>query len=140
MDDLDQKLIALLRSDARTPTAALAKSLKVSRGTVQNRIDRLKSAGILLGFTIRLAVEDQSRSVRAFMSIEIEGGGSAHVLSALRGVAAVATVHTTNGRWDMVAELVTPTLASFSASLDEIRAIDGIVSTETSLLLKTTQF
>lgn len=140
MDDLDQKLIALLRSDARTPTAALAKSLKVSRGTVQNRIDRLKSAGILLGFTIRVGVEDQSQNVRAVMSIEIKGGGSTHVLDALRGVPAVAAVHTTNGRWDMVAELVTPNLASFSTSLDEIRAIDGIVSTETSLLLKTTQF
>jgi len=49
MDELDQKLISLLRTDARATTAALAKALKVSRGTVQNRMERLESSGVLLG-------------------------------------------------------------------------------------------
>lgn len=140
MDELDQKLISLLRADARAPTAALAKALKVSRGTVQNRIDRLESSGVLLGYTVRLSATEQSHRVRAIMSIEVEGGSSANVLRALRGIPAVTTVHTTNGRWDMVAELVTPDLAAFSAALDNIRAIGGIAATETSLLLKTTEF
>lgn len=140
MDDLDQRLIALLRQDARTATAALAKALKVSRGTVQNRIDRLMSAGVLLGFTVRVSAEDRSQGVRAIMNIEIEGDRSPGVLKALRGLPAVAAVHTTNGRWDLVAELETPTLAAFSAALDAIRAISGVAATETSLLLKTTRF
>ena len=140
MDDLDQKLIALLRHDARTPTAALAKTLKVSRGTVQNRIERLRSTGVLLGFTIRVSAADEAQRVRAIMSIEIEGGASTSVLRALRGIPAVAAVHTTNGRWDLVAELATADLAAFSTALDNIRAIGGIAATETSLLLKTTEF
>lgn len=140
MDDLDQRLISLLRADARTPLATLAKALKVSRGTVQNRLDRLTEAGILLGYTVRLGEVDQARRVSAIMSIEIAGGASAQVLRGLRGVPAVVAVHSTNGRWDMVAELVTQDLAAFSAALDAIRAIEGITTSETSLLLKTTQF
>ena len=140
MDDLDRRLIALLRDDARTATAALAKSLRVSRGTVQNRIDRLRSSGTLLGFTIRVHADDDDRRVRAITSIEIEGHRTAAVLTALRRIAAVRAAHSTNGRWDLVAELETPDLAAFSDALDAIRAVEGIVTTETSLLLTTTRF
>jgi len=119
MDDLDHRLIALLRADSRAPTAAIAATLKVSRGTVQNRIDRLRASGVLLGFTI---------------------GRMAQVQRALSGVPTVTATHTTNGRWDLVAELEAADLPAFSAALDSIRAIDGIAATETSLLLKTTRF
>ncbi len=140
MDDLDRRLVALLRENARTPTATLAKSLKVSRGTVQNRLDRLQSSGALLGFTVRLGAEDDGSRVRAMTTIEIKGGQSAAIVVALRDIGAVRTVHATNGRWDMVAELDTPDLATFSEALDAIRAVDGIVATETSLLLTTVRF
>jgi len=140
MDDLDHRLIALLRADSRAPTAALAKTLKVSRGTVQNRIDRLRATGVLLGFTVRLSAEDDPASVRAVTTIVIDGGRMAAVLRALSGVPAVTATHTTNGRWDLVAELEAADLPAFSAALDAIRAIDGISATETSLLLKTTRF
>lgn len=140
VDDLDRRLIALLRENARMPTASLAKSLKISRGTVQNRIERLRATGTLLGFTIRLGAADDAKRVRAMTSIEIAGGRSGAVLAALRGNPAVRAVHSTNGRWDMVAELDTPDLAAFSVALDAIRSIEGITSTETSLLLTTVRF
>ena len=140
MDDLDHHLIALLRVDSRAATATLARALRVSRGTVQNRIDRLRGSGVLLGFTVRLSAEDDPASVRAVMTIVIEGGRMAAVLHALSGVPAVTATHTTNGRWDLVAELEAPDLPAFSAALDSIRAIPGISATETSLLLKTTRF
>ena len=140
MDQLDQRLIACLRQDARTPTTSLARTLNVSRATVQNRIDRLKATGVLLGFTVRLQAQAEDQPVRAVTSIEVEGARSASVLRALQGIAAVEAVHTTNGRWDLVAELGAPDLAAFSQALDAIRDIDGISATETSLLLKTQRF
>jgi DNA-binding Lrp family transcriptional regulator len=140
MDDLDTRLIALLRADSRAPIAQLAKALKVSRGTVQNRIDRLMAQGVLLGFTVRVNAEEDGQRVRAIMCIEIEGERMAAVLRALRGVPAVTAAHTTNGRWDLVAELETPDLPSFSTALDTIRDIQGVAATETSLLLKTIRF
>lgn len=140
LDDLDRRLIALLRADSRAPAAALAKALKVSRGTVQNRIDRLAAQGVILGFTVRLHPEAEPGRVRAIMSIEIEGRRSPAVMKALQGVPEVDAVHTTNGRWDLVAEIAAADLAAFSGALDAIREIDGITSTETSLLLQTHRF
>ncbi len=137
IDDLDRRLIALLRADSRTPAAALAKSLKVSRGTVQNRIERLLRTGVVQGFTIKTRPDVEAGRVRAVMTIAIEGERSGAVLKALKGFPEVAAVHTTNGRWDLVAELDVESLAAFSHALDRIRQIEGIASTETSILLAT---
>ncbi|RAK67896.1 AsnC family transcriptional regulator [Phenylobacterium kunshanense] len=137
MDDLDQRLIALLRADSRTPAATLAKALKVSRGTVQNRIERLLRTGVVQGFTIKTRPDVDAGRVRAVMTIAIEGERSGAVVKALKGFPEVAAVHTTNGRWDLVAELDVESLGAFSLALDRIRQIEGIASTETSILLAT---
>ena len=139
MDETDRKLIALLRANARAPVAGLAKTLKVSRGTVQNRIDRMMARGDIVGFTVKARAESEAERVRAIMAIAIEGERerSGAVLRALRGFPQVERVHMTNGRWDMIAELNTESLAAFSAALDGIRMIEGISATETSLLLTT---
>lgn len=136
-DELDRKLLAELRADARRPAAALAKTLRVSRGTVQNRIARLQATGVIQGFTVRTKPELEANRVRAIMCIAIEGERSGAVIKALRGFPEVEKIHTTNGRWDLVAELDTATLADFSRTLDEIRLIDGIAASETSILLAT---
>jgi DNA-binding Lrp family transcriptional regulator len=137
MDELDRQLVAILRADSRKPAAAIAQALKVSRGTVQNRIDRLTSQGVIQGFTIKTRPDAVANRVRAIMTIAVEGERSGAVLRALRGFPEVAAVHTTNGRWDLVAELDVETLAAFSRTLDAIREIEGIASTETSILLAT---
>jgi len=139
MDEVDRKLIVLLRADARAPVAGLAKTLKVSRGTVQNRVDRMIARGDIVGFTVKARAESEAERVRAIMAIAVEGERSGAVLRALRGFPQVERVHMTNGRWDMIAELNTDSLAGFSNALDGIRLIDGISATETSLLLKTNE-
>ncbi|MFZ5684689.1 MAG: Lrp/AsnC family transcriptional regulator [Pseudomonadota bacterium] len=137
MDDLDRRLVALLRADSRTPAASLAKTLRVSRGTVQNRIDRLLARGVIQGFTIRTKPEIEASRVRAIMCIAVEGERAGAVVKALRGFPEVDKVFTTNGRWDLVAELDVENLSEFSRTLDEVRQIEGIASTETSILLAT---
>lgn len=136
-DELDQRLVALLRADSRTPAATLAKALKVSRGTVQNRIERLLARGVIQGFTIKTRPELDAGRVRAVMTIAIEGERSGAVVKALKGFPEVSAVHTTNGRWDLVAELDVESLGAFSLALDRVRQIEGIASTETSILLAT---
>jgi DNA-binding Lrp family transcriptional regulator len=140
MDDIDRQLIAILRDDARTAVATLAKRLGVSRGTVQNRIARMMREGAILGFTLRLPPETDAHRVRAVMAIAIEGERSSAVMAALKGFPEIEAVHTTNGRWDLMAELNAESLAAFSAALDGIRQIKGIATTETSILLATTRF
>ncbi len=133
-DELDRRLLALLRHNARESAVVLARKLKVSRGTVQNRIARMLADRRILGFTVRTADPDADR-VRAIMSIAIEGEHSTKVIKALRGHPEVESIHTTNGRWDLVVALNTASLGEFSRALDSIRLIEGIETTETSLLL-----
>src|SRR4051812_35370301 len=86
MDDLDRRLLALLRADSRAPVAGLAAQLKVSRGTVQNRIARMLSpGGAIQGFTVRTSAEQDASRVRAIMTIAVEGERSDAVTKALCG-------------------------------------------------------
>lgn len=137
MDDTDRQLIALLRDNARAPVVALAKVLRVARATVQNRMARLEAEGTIVGYTVRLKPGAEAHRIRAIMSIEVEGHHGDTVRRTLRGHLNVETLHTTNGRWDLVAELRADTLESFDQALNAIRAIPGIASTETSILLST---
>lgn len=137
MDDIDRQLIALLRDNARTSVAALAKSLRVARGTVQNRLQRLEADGIIVGYTVRLKPQAEEHRIRALMTVTVEGNRAESVQKALRGDPAVVALHSTNGRWDIVVELRADTLAMFDTVLSRIRRLDGIANTETSLLLST---
>lgn len=92
---------------------------------------------MIQGFTIKTRPDVDASRVRAVMTIAIEGERSGAVIKALKGFPEVSAVHTTNGRWDLVAELDVETLGAFSQALDRIRQIEGIAATETSILLAT---
>jgi DNA-binding Lrp family transcriptional regulator len=137
LDDTDRELLALLRVDARMPVATLATKLKVARGTVQNRMKRLERDGVIVGYTVRVKPQAEAHRIRALMTIVVEGNRGAEVLRALRGHPNVTGLHSTNGRWDLVADLRADSLEAFDRALGNIRLIGGIASTETSLLLST---
>ncbi len=137
MDALDQQLIGLLRKDARTNVAALAKKLGVSRGTVTNRIARLEATGVIVGYTVRLRPDAEPSEITAWMSVAVEGNQTRAVIASLLGEPGVAELHDTNGRWDLLAGLRATSLAELSQVLERIRLIRGISSTETSLHLAT---
>jgi DNA-binding Lrp family transcriptional regulator len=135
MDDTDRRLVSLLRDNARLPVASLASILGLSRATVQNRIDRLIADGTITGFTIKLRPDAEPTAVCAIMMIEIEGERTEPIMKVLRGFPEVSAIHTTNGRWDFIVELKTADLDAFDKALRRIRAVKGIASSETSLLL-----
>ncbi len=134
-DGLDRELIGLLRNDGRASLSKLAEILQVSRGTVQNRLDRLLNSGTLLGFTIRIREDYEPETIRAIMSIEVEGKSTTEVIRQLRGLPELQTLHTTNGSWDLVAEIQTSSLQDFDRLLRDVRMIDGVLNSETSILL-----
>src|ERR1700759_1281577 len=125
MDELDRQLIGLLRDDARTSVATLAKRLRVSRGTVQNRLGKLERDGTIAGYTVRLRPEVADRRITALMTIAVEGNRLESVVRVLGGGPAVQTLHTTNGRWDLVAEIHTDNLQAFDQVLSRIRLVEG---------------
>lgn len=135
MDDVDQQLIALLRQNARESVATLAHRLKVSRGTVTNRMARLQANGTIVGYTVRLRPQAQPERIRAWMGILVEGNQTRAVVAHLMGEPGVAALHDTNGRWDLLAELEAASMAQLSQVLERIRLIKGIRSTETNIHL-----
>ena len=137
MDSLDLQLLALLRTDARASVATLAGKLGVSRGTVTNRIARLEDGGVIVGYTVRLRPDAQPDQISAWMSIAIEGNQTRAVIATLLGEPGVASLHDTNGRWDLLAALRAGTLGELAEGLDRVRLIKGIGATETSIHLQT---
>jgi DNA-binding Lrp family transcriptional regulator len=137
VDELDRKLIGLLRDNARMSAAALAKSLKVSRGTVQNRLAKLERDGTIAGYTIRVQPTIDDPRIVALTTIAVEGNRTEQVLRTLRSDPSIVTLYTTNGRWDLVAEIRADSFQAFDQVLSRIRRVEGISGTETSLLLST---
>jgi DNA-binding Lrp family transcriptional regulator len=134
MDNLDRELIAQLRTDGRTPIASLASGLGVSRATIKARLDRLAADGVIQGFTVILN-DPGAAGVRAITLIEVEGRSAEVVIRRLRGFPEVRSLYSTNGRWDVVAEIEVASLSTFDETLRRIREIDGITVTETNILL-----
>ena len=137
MDSLDQQLLALLRTDARASVATLAHKLGVSRGTVSNRITRLEDQGVIVGYTVRLRPDTEPNQITAWMNIAVEGNQTRAVIGTLLGEPGVASLHDTNGRWDLLAELRAGHLGELAEVLERVRLIKGIANTETSIHLQT---
>lgn len=136
-DDLDQRIIAHLRVDGRASLAKLAYALGVARGTIHTRLDRLIATGTLVAFTVRVRDDYDDLNVHAIMMIEVTGKSTTQVIQRLRGMIEIRKIHTTNGNWDLVAEISAASLSDFDRVLREVRAIDGVANSETSLLLST---
>ena len=137
IDDTDRALIALLRQDARASIATLAAKLKVSRGTVTNRLRRLEDGHVIVGYAVRLRPDAEPAAIRAWMGVQVEGNQTRAVIAALLGDPAVESLHDTNGRWDLLAALRAGSMAELSTVLERIRLVKGIATSETSILLAT---
>ncbi|MDG2340574.1 MAG: Lrp/AsnC family transcriptional regulator [Paracoccaceae bacterium] len=137
MDNVDKDLIALLRRNSRESIANLAASLGVSRATVRTRMEKLTSTGVITGFTLRLSEDELPFPVRGITLVKIAGHRTKRITAQLEKIIAIRDIHSTNGKWDLIVELATETLADFDAALAAMRDIDGISESETNLLLAT---
>ena len=134
-DELDRRIIAHLRSDGRASLSKLSDALGVARGTVQNRLDRLTETGTLLGFTVRVREDYDDRVIHAVMMIEVVGKSTTQVIRKLKGLPEIVSLHTTNGNWDLIGNIRAASLSDFDRVLREVRMIDGVSNSETSLML-----
>jgi DNA-binding Lrp family transcriptional regulator len=134
LDALDRQIIAALRVDARMPVSRLAKELGIARATAEKRLARMIDNGTILGFSVR-ARDATPSTVSAVMMIEVAGRSTAAVIRGLKGLPELERLYTTNGAWDLMAEIRAKDLADFDRVLGEVRNVDGVLNSETSLLL-----
>ena len=120
MNDTDSQILGLLRDNARMSITDLANKIRVSRATVQKRIEYMEMNGIIMGYTIRIKPSANQNTIRAWMNIMVEGTQTRAVVKALRLDSAVQTLHTTNGKWDLLVELESDSLESFDKILGRV--------------------
>lgn len=137
MDELDRSIIALLGADARTSVATLARRLKVARSTIQARLERLETGGIIAGYTLKLGEEARQGRLRASILLSIEPRAQAAILSRLKSIAEVERVFTTSGRFDLLLQVAAPNTSALDEVLDQIGAMTGVRSSESLIHLST---
>ncbi|MGJ8622446.1 MAG: Lrp/AsnC family transcriptional regulator [Yoonia sp.] len=137
MDKTDNALVTALRRNGRASLSELAQDLGITRSTVRVRLDRLVQSGEIAGFTVLTRADVRPDAVRGLMMLEIAGRGAEKTMKQLQRMAQVRAVHSTNGTWDLIAEIGTETLEQFDAILFAIRRLDGVTRSETNLLLST---
>lgn len=137
MDDLDRNILGLLGADARMSVATLARRLKVARSTIQARLERLETGGIIAGYTVKLGEEARQGRLRASVLLTIEPRAQAAILSRLKAVAEVERVFTTSGRFDLLLQVAAPNTQVLDQVLDQIGALTGVKSSESLIHLST---
>lgn len=137
MDDLDRSIIGLLGADARMSVATLARRLKVARSTIQARLERLETGGIIAGYTLKLGEEARQGRLRASVLLTIEPRGQAAILSRLKAIPEVERVYTTSGRFDLLLQVSAPNTGVLDGVLDQIGAMTGVKSSESLIHLST---
>ena len=133
----DDDLIALLKVNARESVVSLARKLSVSRSTVQDRLRRLEDAGIISGYTVRLAEDDARAGISAYIEISVEPHKTTQVVRSLLRFPQVETLQTVSGKFDLVAFVRTQSPARMDVLLDKIGLVDGITRTESAIVLST---
>jgi DNA-binding Lrp family transcriptional regulator len=134
-DQLDRDLIALLQANARESTANLARKLGVARTTVLARLSRLEREGVIVGYTVRLRQDEADRGVHAHVGITTEPKAGRDVVRRLARIPELRQLCSVSGEFDYIAQLRAESMPRLDALLDEIGEIDGVIKTNTSVVL-----
>ena len=137
LDPTDRALLALLRDDARAPTAELARKLKLSRTTVQSRMERLQRQRVIASFTITVPDELEAGLVRAHVLITLAPKRSAAIEIALRRIPEVRVLHSVSGPFDLIAIVAAASIGELDALIDRIGGLDGVERTTSAIVLST---
>ena len=135
--DKDQQLLTLLKRNARTSVSELARTMGVSRTTVQQRIQRLEAKQIIDGYTVRMGIAAQKSRIQAHTNIVIEPNASKTIVDILEKIAVIETLYTVSGKIDLIAIINVSSASELDQQLDRISVIPGIKSTETAIVLTT---
>lgn len=137
MDELDRNILGLLGADARMSVATLSRRLKVARSTIQARLERLETSGVIAGYTLKLGEGAREGRLRASVLLTIEPRAQAAVLTRLKSIAEIERVFTTSGRFDLLMQIACPNTQVLDQVLDQIGAMTGVRGSESLIHLST---
>lgn len=136
-DALDARLLLLLTDAPRLGVLECARRLGVARGTVQARLDRLSTDGVLTGFPPELRLDALGYGLTAFAVLEIAQGRRGEVAEELAAIDEVCEVHATTGQGDLFVRMVARSNDDLQRVIDEVVGAEGVRRTSTSIALST---
>lgn len=137
LDATDRALLALLRENARTSTAELARRLGLSRTTVQSRMERLERERLVAGYTVKLSAGVEAGLVRACVLISLAPRRSQAIEGALRRIPEVRALHSLSGPFDLLAMVAADGIDGLDTIIDRIGQLEGVERTTSAVILST---
>ena len=131
MKEIDNKILEVLKENSRKPFLKIAKKLNVSEGTIRNRVNKLVKEGFIKKFTIEFETE-----ATAIVGIRTNPNVTTSSIIAEIKKFSVANIYEVAGRFTIIAELKTRNLEEANSLIEKIRAIKGVLQTETFPVLK----
>jgi Lrp/AsnC family leucine-responsive transcriptional regulator len=134
LDEIDRRLLAELRADGRLTHVALAARVGLSRSAVQDRVGRLERAGVIRGYTVRLADAAPNHGLRAYLLVK---GGASHerAVRMLQGFPEVTVADSVSGDIDLVLQIHADRIEDINRVRDEVAKLPGIAATQTLLVM-----
>jgi DNA-binding Lrp family transcriptional regulator len=131
LDLIDKKILEHLLRDSRTSFLSISKELKVSEGTIRQRVSKLQSRGVIRKFTVELGT-----ATTAFVEIITSSSvPTLKISEKIKKLGAVRTFEVT-GRFTIIAMIQTDTFERLNLVLESIRSIEGVIQTETFPVLR----
>lgn len=137
LDEKDLKLLEMLQENGRETYSNLARSLQVSEAAVYMRVNRLIKSGFIKGFAAILDDSKLNLNISAFIGVRVSPSKYEKVLSELSAMPEVLEVHDVTGEYYALLKVKTRDKESLSDLLNRIGALDGVVSTDTKIVLRT---
>lgn len=139
IDSLDRKILHELMNDARTPFIEIARKLIVSGGTIHQRVDKLKEAGIVEGSTLKLNLKKMGLDVTVFLGIHLSNTkNTPKVINLLKKMPEVVEAHYTTGNFSLLVKVHTKSISDFHYFLSQkLQSIEAVQSTESFISLDT---
>ena len=136
MDEIDRRILGLLREDARAPLKTIAAEVGLARSSVRQRIDRLERDGAILGYRAELSREAAGDGIRAFLLLRLRQTPAADALRRISAMQAVKRFYSVTGDLDLVVEVETPTMQDLNRTRDAIASLGQVADVTTAPVLK----
>ena len=105
MNSLDASIVALLKRNARISVTQISDELGVSRVTIDSHIKKIESSGVITRYTATLGAEEFQHNVSGWILINVSANEEQDIISRMIVMPEISRLYTTNGRWDLAAEI-----------------------------------
>ena len=136
MDKTDEQILTILREDSRLPFVEIAAKVGLSEAAVRRRVANLVKERTIRRFTIDVDEPQTATSAVTYVSVS-PAAPTADVSRKLRSVRGVETIYETTGPFDIAAIIKGASISEVNKSVEEIRRLEGVLKTETTIILRT---